>query len=46
MKKWEEELKKEAPFAYKDITPVIQSHVDHGMAAIVAEVAPMATVKG
>ncbi|WP_312109898.1 RtcB family protein [Brevibacillus reuszeri] len=46
LKKWEEELKKEAPYAYKDITPVIQSHVDHGMATIVAEVAPIATVKG
>ncbi|GKS14891.1 RNA-splicing ligase RtcB [Paenibacillus chitinolyticus] len=46
LKKWEEELKKEAPYAYKEITPIIQSHVDFGMADIVAEVAPIATVKG
>ena len=46
LKKWEEELKKEAPYAYKEITPVIQSHVDHNMASIVAEVSPIATVKG
>jgi tRNA-splicing ligase RtcB len=44
--KIEEELKKEAPYAYKEITPIIQSHVDFGMADIVAEVAPIATVKG
>lgn len=46
LKKWEEELKKEAPYAYKDITSVIQSHVDFDMADIVAEMEPILSVKG
>jgi tRNA-splicing ligase RtcB len=44
--KWEDELKKEAPYAYKDISPIIQTHVDHGMAQVVAEVEPILTIKG
>lgn len=46
LQKWEDELKKEAPYAYKDITSVIQSHVDYGMADIVAEMEPIFTIKG
>jgi tRNA-splicing ligase RtcB len=46
LKKWEEELKKEAPYAYKDISPIIQTHVDHNMAQVVAEVEPLLTIKG
>lgn len=46
LQKWEEELKKEAPYAYKDITSVIRSHVDYGMADIVAEMEPIFTIKG
>ncbi len=46
LQKWKEEIKKEAPFAFKDIGPVIDSQVDSGMAAIVAEMRPIFTVKG
>lgn len=46
LKKWEEELKKEAPYAYKDINAIIESHEEHGMAQIVAEVEPFLTIKG
>lgn len=46
LKKWEEELKKEAPYAYKDINAIIESHEEHGMAQIVAEVEPILTIKG
>lgn len=46
LKKWEDELKKEAPYAYKDINDVIETHEEHGMAGIVAEVEPILTIKG
>jgi tRNA-splicing ligase RtcB len=46
LKKWEEELKKEAPYAYKDINAIIESHEEHGMAQVVAEVEPILTIKG
>ncbi len=46
LKKWEDELKSEAPYAYKDISPIIQTHIDHGMAKPVAMMEPILTVKG
>jgi tRNA-splicing ligase RtcB len=46
LSKWREEIKKEAPFAYKEIMPAIKSHTDHNMAEIVAETTPILTIKG
>ncbi|WP_231637531.1 RtcB family protein [Paenibacillus sp. FJAT-27812] len=46
LKKWEEELKKEAPYAYKNINDIIESHEQFGMAQVVAEVEPILTIKG
>ena len=43
---WREALKKEAPFAYKSITPVIETLRAAGMAEPVAELHPLMTVKG
>lgn len=40
------ELKQEAPFAYKGIGPVIRTLAESGMAAPVAELRPLITVKG
>lgn len=39
-------LKEEAPYAYKPITPVIQSVQDAGIARSVAKLRPLLTVKG
>lgn len=41
-----EEIKQEAPFAYKGIGPVVQTLTDAGMARPVAELTPLLTVKG
>ena len=46
LQKWKEEIKKEAPFAFKDIGPVIETQTSSGMADIVAELEPVFTVKG
>lgn len=46
LQKWKDEIKKEAPFAFKDIGPVIDTQVDSGMAEVVAELRPIFTVKG
>jgi tRNA-splicing ligase RtcB len=46
LKKWEDEIKAEAPYAYKEITPIIQTHVDNRMAKVVARLEPIITVKG
>ncbi len=46
LKKWEDEIKAEAPYAYKEITPIIQTHVDNGMAKVVAKLEPILTIKG
>lgn len=46
LKKWEDELKSEAPYSYKEITPIIQTHVDNGLAKVVARVEPILTIKG
>lgn len=40
------ELKQEAPFAYKGIGPVIRTLAESGIAAPVAELRPLITVKG
>jgi len=41
-----DDIKKEAPFAYKGIGPVIHTLADAGMARPVAELRPILTVKG
>jgi len=46
LKKWEQEIKKEAPYAYKDISSIIDSQVSDGIVDIVAELEPIFTVKG
>jgi tRNA-splicing ligase RtcB len=46
LEKWRQELKQEAPFAYKDITPVIDTLRTAGVAQPVVEFYPLMTVKG
>lgn len=46
IKKWEQEIKKEAPYAYKDITSIIDSQVTAGIVGKVAELKPIFTIKG
>lgn len=41
-----EEIKQEAPFAFKGIGPVVETLTDAGIARPVAEVVPLMTVKG
>jgi tRNA-splicing ligase RtcB len=43
--KWRQDLKKEAPYAYKEITPVIQTLTDAGIARPVAELWPLVSIK-
>jgi len=45
LKKWEEAIRAEAPYAYKDIDEVIAVHTTHDMAAPVARMEPIFTVK-
>lgn len=45
LKKWEETIRAEAPYAYKDIDKVIAVHATHHMAAPVARLEPIFTVK-
>lgn len=45
LKKWEESIRAEAPYAYKDIDEVIAVHAAHGMAVPVARMEPIFTVK-
>ncbi len=45
LKKWEEAVRAEAPYAYKDIDGVIAVHAAYGMAAPVARMEPVFTVK-
>lgn len=45
LKKWEESIRAEAPYAYKDIDEVIRAIAAHGMAAPVARMEPIFTVK-
>lgn len=44
--KHHDRLREEAPYAYKDITPVIQTVEDAGIAARCARLSPWMTVKG
>ena len=45
LKKWEESVRAEAPYAYKDIDGVIEVHRMYDMAAPVARMEPIFTVK-
>ena len=45
LKKWEESVRAEAPYAYKEIDPVIEVHKTHKMAALVARMEPIFTIK-
>lgn len=44
--KYHQRLKEEAPYAYKPITPVVQSVEDAGIARRVARLWPLVTIKG
>jgi tRNA-splicing ligase RtcB (3'-phosphate/5'-hydroxy nucleic acid ligase) len=44
--KYKERIKEEAPYAYKPITPVIQSVVEANIARTVAKLMPLCTIKG
>ncbi len=46
MDKYKERVKEEAPYAYKPITPVIESVKESGIANVVAKLMPLLTVKG
>lgn len=46
VQKWRESLKKEAPFAYKSIYPIIDTLTDAKIAKPVAELRPLLTLKG
>jgi tRNA-splicing ligase RtcB (3'-phosphate/5'-hydroxy nucleic acid ligase) len=46
LQKWEEHLKQEAPWAFKEIAPVIDTQTEAGLVAAVAELEPIFTVKG
>jgi tRNA-splicing ligase RtcB len=41
-----EDIKKEAPFAYKGIGPIVDTLTEAGIAQPVAELTPLMTVKG
>ncbi|MDE7417669.1 MAG: RtcB family protein [Lachnospiraceae bacterium] len=45
LRKWEETIRAEAPYAYRDIDEVIAVHTTHDMAAPVARMEPIFTVK-
>lgn len=45
LKKWEDAIRSEAPYAYKDIDQVVKVHEEHGMAELVARMEPVFTVK-
>ncbi len=46
LKKYKARIKEEAPYAYKPITPVIESITEAGIARVVAKLIPLCTVKG
>jgi tRNA-splicing ligase RtcB len=46
LQKWRDEIKKEAPFAFKPISAVIETQVQARIANVVAEVEPIFTIKG
>lgn len=45
LKKWEESIRSEAPYAYKDIDQVISVHEKNKMAGLVARMEPILTIK-
>lgn len=45
IKKWEESIRSEAPYAYKDIDQVVKVHEEHKMAGLVARMEPIFTIK-
>lgn len=45
LKKWEESIRSEAPYAYKNIDQVIGVHEKLGMAGLVARMEPIFTIK-
>lgn len=45
LKKWEEAIRSEAPYAYKDIDQVVKVHEEHRMAGMVARMEPVFTIK-
>ncbi len=45
LKKWEESIRAEAPYAYKDIHEVIAVHTAHNIAQPIARMEPIFTVK-
>lgn len=45
LKKWEESIRSEAPYAYKNIDEVVKVHEEHQMAGLVARMEPIFTVK-
>lgn len=46
LQKWEEHLKQEAPWAFKEIAPVIDTQTEAGLVGAVAELEPIFTIKG
>jgi tRNA-splicing ligase RtcB len=46
LQQWHDSLKKEAPFAYKDVYPVVNTLKDAKIATPVAELQPILTLKG
>lgn len=46
LQQWHDSLKKEAPFAYKDVYPVVNTLKDAKIAGPVAELKPLLTLKG
>ncbi len=46
MEKYKQRVKEEAPYAYKPITPVIESVREANIARVVAKLMPLCTVKG
>lgn len=45
LKKWEETIRAEAPYAYKDINEVTKVHIEHRLADYVARMEPILTIK-
>lgn len=45
LKKWEESIRSEAPYAYKDIDSIVDVHSEHQMASLVARFEPIFTIK-
>jgi tRNA-splicing ligase RtcB len=46
LSKYKERIKEEAPYAYKPITPIIESIIDSNIARVIARLMPLCTVKG